>query len=101
MDAGFISVDFTECVEISNPERCALYDTVTFDSPSGLMEQVLWPAHCVQNSWGAELHQDLKVRQHQHRPPLSLFLPQVHPKGKVIHKGINPDVDSYSAFFDK
>ena len=25
---------------------------------------------------------------------------QVHPKGKVIQKGINPDVDSYSAFFD-
>ena len=49
------------------------------------MEQVLWPAHCVQESWGAQLHQDLKV----------------HPKGKVIHKGINPEVDSYSAFFGK
>ena len=50
-----------ETVEISNPERCALYDTVTFEGPNGLMEQVLWPAHCVQDSWGAELHQDLKV----------------------------------------
>ena len=25
---------------------------------------------------------------------------QVHPQGEIIHKGINPDVDSYSAFFD-
>ena len=25
---------------------------------------------------------------------------QIHPQGEVIHKGINPDVDSYSAFFD-
>ena len=46
--------------------------------------QVLWPAHCVQESWGAELHKELKV----------------HPKGRVVHKGINPEVDSYSAFFD-
>ena len=25
---------------------------------------------------------------------------KVHPKARVIHKGINPEVDSYSAFFD-
>ena len=25
---------------------------------------------------------------------------QVHPRGKVVHKGINPNIDSYSAFFD-
>ena len=68
--------------QISSAERCALYDLVTFEGPPK-MEQVLWPAHCVQESWGAQLHQDLKV----------------HPKGKVIHKGINPEVDSYSAFF--
>ena len=48
------------------------------------LAQVLWPAHCVQESWGAELHKELKV----------------HPKGRVVHKGINPEVDSYSAFFD-
>ena len=48
------------------------------------MEQVLWPRHCVQHSWGAELHKDLKE----------------HPKKHIIYKGVNPDVDSYSAFFD-
>ena len=25
---------------------------------------------------------------------------KVHPSGRVIHKGVNPDIDSYSAFFD-
>ena len=30
----------------------------------------------------------------------TLFVLQVHPKGRVIYKGINPSVDSYSAFFD-
>ena len=28
-----------------------------------------------------------------------LFL-QVHPQGQMVYKGSNPDVDSYSAFFD-
>ena len=67
------------------------------------MEQVLWPAHCVQDSWGAELHKDLKVAQ-RHMPSKSNHYPsyvlQVHPKARVVHKGINPEVDSYSAFFD-
>ena len=31
---------------------------------------------------------------------LKLLHMQVHPKGRIIHKGINPEVDSYSAFFD-
>ena len=37
-----------------------------------------------QESWGAELHTDLKV----------------HPKAQVVYKGVNPNIDSYSAFFD-
>merc|ERR1719362_2653455 len=48
------------------------------------MDQKLWPAHCVQESWGSEFHKDLII----------------HPQSEVIHKGINPEVDSYSAFFD-
>ena len=38
----------------------------------------------MQNSWGAELHKELKV----------------HPKARVVYKGVNPAIDSYSAFFD-
>jgi len=60
-----------------------LYGTVTFEGPPR-MDQVLWPRHCVQESWGAELHKDLKL----------------HPRKNIVYKGVNPDVDSYSAFFD-
>merc|ERR1719483_942935 len=69
--------------KITEPDKCVTYDKVVFEGPPK-MEQTLWPRHCVQESWGSELHKDLKV----------------HPNGRVIHKGINPSVDSYSAFFD-
>ena len=48
------------------------------------IEQILWPVHCVQNSFGAEFH-----------PQLETFLIQ-----KIFYKGIDPFIDSYSAFFD-
>ena len=41
-------------------ESAKLYDTVEFDVSSGI-EQKLWPKHCVQETWGSELHPDLKV----------------------------------------
>jgi nicotinamidase/pyrazinamidase len=50
----------------------------------GSTRQVMWPAHCVQNTRGAELHGDLdraKITQ-------------------VFHKGTDPAIDSYSGFFD-
>ncbi|MCP4820520.1 MAG: bifunctional nicotinamidase/pyrazinamidase [Shimia sp.] len=58
----------------------APYDMV--EMPYG--PQVLWPDHCVQGSEGAAFHQDLNVT----RPDL------------VIRKGMNPAIDSYSAFFE-
>jgi len=69
--------------KIQEPDKCNLYDTVVFEGPPKT-EQTLWPRHCVQESWGAELHKDLKV----------------HPNGRNIHKGVNPNIDSYSAFYD-
>ena len=54
----------------------------TTEMPYGT--QVLWPRHCVQGSAGAAFHSGLD----QTRPDL------------VIRKGCNPDVDSYSAFFE-
>lgn len=48
------------------------------------LEQILWPAHCVQNTQGAAFHPDLNLE----------------PVARVFHKGIDPNVDSYSAFFD-
>ena len=46
--------------------------------------QTLWPAHCVQGTWGAELHPRL------HLPQAEL----------VLRKGFRPEIDSYSAFFE-
>ncbi|MEY6433482.1 bifunctional nicotinamidase/pyrazinamidase [Thioalkalicoccus limnaeus] len=48
------------------------------------LEQVLWPDHCVQLSAGVDLHPDLD----QHRIEA------------IIRKGTDPDVDSYSGFYD-
>jgi nicotinamidase/pyrazinamidase len=48
------------------------------------MPQVLWPDHCVQGSFGAQL---------------SGFLNQKHVEA-VFRKGMDPEIDSYSAFFD-
>lgn len=46
--------------------------------------QVWWPDHCIQNSHGADFHPDLDPSRFS----------------SIIHKGTDPAVDSYSAFFD-
>ena len=48
------------------------------------LQQTLWPDHCVENTPGAELHSGL-LRENVHH---------------VVRKGIDPRIDSYSAFFD-
>lgn len=48
------------------------------------LTQILWPVHCVQGSKGAEFHPDLDQSQWI----------------AVFQKGKNPEVDSYSGFFD-
>ncbi|AEJ20025.1 bifunctional nicotinamidase/pyrazinamidase [Gracilinema caldarium] len=47
-------------------------------------EQGMWPDHCVQGSWGAELHSELNQN------PIRL----------MIRKGFRSYLDSYSAFFE-
>jgi len=51
--------------------------------PNGSM-QVMWPDHCVQGSNGAKLHSELSRQQ----------------SDKIVLKGMDPSVDSYSAFMD-
>jgi nicotinamidase/pyrazinamidase len=46
--------------------------------------QTLWPEHCIQGSKGAEFHP-------------ALDLPQAE---LILRKGFNPQIDSYSAFFE-
>ena len=47
------------CLQVTAAD-VKVFDKVVFDSP--VREQTLWPPHCVQESWGAQLHPDLKVR---------------------------------------
>jgi len=62
-----------------------LFMELPLTSPNGeSLSQVLWPRHCVQDSWGSHTHVDL-VRQ---------------PSDLVILKGTDKRIDSYSAFFD-
>jgi nicotinamidase/pyrazinamidase len=48
------------------------------------LPQILWPVHCVENTPGADFHPGLDRRQ----------------IARVFHKGADPGIDSYSAFFD-
>ncbi len=47
-------------------------------------EQVLWPAHCIQGTKGAEFHPDLNLEG----------------ADVIIRKGYQSAIDSYSAFFE-
>ena len=48
----------------------------------GSIEQVLWPDHCVAGTPGADLHSKLRTES----------------AGMILRKGMNPSIDSYSAF---
>lgn len=48
------------------------------------LPQVLWPIHCVQDSFGAEFVQSLHTDK----------------IGQVFVKGTDPEIDSYSGFYD-
>ncbi|XP_012274538.1 uncharacterized protein LOC105696551 [Orussus abietinus] len=63
-------------------EEAKLFDTVIFFDPH--LEQRLWPRHCVMDSWGAQLHKDLIVAS----------------GSAQVRKGQNPDMETYSVFFD-
>jgi len=54
----------------------------TKEFPYGV--QVMWPDHCVQNTKGAEFHKDLTVAK----------------TDLILKKGANPEIDSYSAFYE-
>ena len=63
----------------SHPGK-APYDAV--EMPYG--PQILWPDHCVQGSEGAAFHADLDTDR----------------AALIQRKGMNPAIDSYSAFFE-
>ena len=55
-----------------DPTKAAVYDTVVFEGPP-MTEQTLWPRHCVQDTWGAELHKELKVKLQNSLEPSFFF----------------------------
>lgn len=64
----------------SNHDQKEVFEVIGL---SGL-EQKLWPDHCVQNTPGADFHPNLEVK----------------PIEAIFRKGMDPEIDSYSGFFD-
>ena len=48
------------------------------------LEQVLWPNHCIQGSPGAQIHSSINVNKVE----------------GIFRKGMDVEIDSYSAFYD-
>lgn len=48
------------------------------------LDQVLWPDHCIQGTAGAEFHNELNLTRVE----------------AIFRKGMDPDIDSYSGFYD-
>jgi nicotinamidase/pyrazinamidase len=48
------------------------------------IQQILWPVHCVQHSAGAAFSPQLRSDRFE----------------KIFQKGVDPEIDSYSSFFD-
>lgn len=94
MEGGRLGVPFAGealVVAINNYMEKEKFDTVvatqdwhpadhcSFETNGGT-----WPVHCVQGTTGAELHRNLNLR------PVNL----------ILRKGMNPKMDSYSAFLE-
>ena len=65
----------------SQNEGSSVFEKIIIDG----IEQVLWPDHCIQNTYGAEFHKSLITDV---------------PSKFIFQKGSNVNVDSYSAFYD-
>ncbi|QHL86421.1 bifunctional nicotinamidase/pyrazinamidase [Nibribacter ruber] len=57
-----------------------VFDTITLNG----LEQVLWPHHCIQGTPGADFSSALDM----------------HRVEAIFRKGTNPEIDSYSGFYD-
>lgn len=64
----------------SNHQDKKPFDSIDFKGS----KQTLWPNHCVQNTEGAAFHPDLKQSCIE----------------TIFRKGTNPELDSYSGFYD-
>ncbi|UJR18469.1 hypothetical protein I4U23_005375 [Adineta vaga] len=67
--------------------RIEMFDEVIYTGPKVETEQVLWPEHCVEDTDDAALHKNLDIISDTN-------------KAIFIKKGVDADIDSYSAFMD-
>lgn len=65
------------------PNHCSFVNSTT--QPASATDK--WAQHCVQNTWGAELHEQLNVT-----------VPDEHTQVVFVKKGTDPNTDGYSAF---
>lgn len=64
----------------SNHPNKNVFDVINLNG----LEQVLWPNHCIQGTFGAEFSSELNTKN----------------ISAIIRKGMNSEIDSYSGFFD-
>lgn len=88
----FISQDYHNSDHISfhtthNKEKLSICDLETKMDDGTILKtkQVLWPEHCIKNTFGCEFHKDLIINT----------------KDKIFRKGTNSNIESYSAFGDE
>ena len=65
---------------VSNHQGKKIGDVINVNN----VDQILWPVHCVQESRGSDF-------------PTTLNIKAIN---KIIYKGTNPQIDSYSGFHD-
>ncbi|OYD45713.1 nicotinamidase [Sphingobacterium cellulitidis] len=64
----------------SQHENKLPYEIIDLDG----LEQVLWPDHCIQESYGSQISEELQTNRVE----------------AIFRKGMDPKIDSYSAFYD-
>jgi len=67
----------------SQHEDKEIFDTIELNG----IKQILWPDHCIQDTLGADFHEDLD-------------LSKCKKDFYIFKKGMDPEVDNYSAFYD-
>lgn len=64
----------------SNHKGKKAFEKITYNG----IEQIMWPDHCVQGTNGASFHAQLDLNAVE----------------AIFRKGMNPEIDSYSGFYD-
>src|SRR5436309_1546286 len=88
---GLVVLPFDTCVASQDyhpPQHCSFASTWKKNPGETILingvEQTLWPDHCIQETAGVQFSPQLDISHFEH----------------IAHKGVNPEVDSYSTFFD-